>query len=137
MLERGEADIVYSLPGELLPRVKRNPKIMLAPVRLGSRGGSNFPGFQDPKNPFHDKRVRQAVSLAIDRKAINEAESGGLGKVSGNWINDDVEYALEWPKWEHNVAKAKELMAEAGHPNGFNVDWLTPAADLIFRAASA
>src|SRR3954449_8258033 len=124
MLEREEADIVYSLPGELVPRAKRNSKIMLAPV-ISASWWLEFPGFQNPKNPFQDKRVRQAVSLAIDRKAINEAESGGWGKVSGNWINNDVESALEWPEWEYNVARAKELMTVAGHPNGFKVDWLT------------
>jgi ABC-type transport system substrate-binding protein len=48
-----------------------------------------------------------------------------MGRISGNWINNDVEYAIEWPEWEFNVAKAKALMKEAGHPNGFNVDWLT------------
>jgi len=84
MLEREEADIVYSLPGELLPRAKRNSKIMLAPV-VSASWWLEFPGFQNPKNPFQDKRVRQAVSLAIDRKAINDAESGGWGKVSGNY----------------------------------------------------
>jgi peptide/nickel transport system substrate-binding protein len=124
MLEREEADIVYLIEGQLLPRAQRNSKVILAPVLSGS-WWLEFPGFQDPKNPFHDKRVRQAVSLAIDRKAINDAESGGMGRVSGNWINNDVEYALEWPDFEFNVAKAKELMAQAGHPNGFNVDWLT------------
>src|SRR3954465_4481261 len=124
MLGGEKADIVYSLPGELLPRAKRNSKIMLAPV-VSASWWLEFPGFQNPKNPFRDKRVRQAVSLAIDRKAINEAESGGWGKVSGNWINNDAESALEWPEWEYSVAKAKELMKEAGHPNGFPVDWLT------------
>ena len=92
-----------------------------------------FPGFQDPKNPFHDKRVRQAISLAVDRDAINQAECGGMGVVDGNWINNDVEYGMEWPKWPRDVAKAKQLMAEAGYPNGFNVDWVTPVPNYYSR----
>jgi peptide/nickel transport system substrate-binding protein len=124
MLERKEADIIYLVPGELISRTRRNPDIMLAPVLSGSWWLS-FPGFQKPDNPFHDKRVREAVSLALDRNAINSAETAGLGKISGNWINNDVEYALEWPEFEFNIAKAKILMKEAGYPNGFNVDWLT------------
>jgi ABC-type transport system substrate-binding protein len=132
MLERGEADIMYFVPGELIDRVKSNPKLMLAPVVSGN-WWLEFPGFQDPKNPFHDKRVRQAVSLAIDRDAINQTESGGMGVVDGNWINDDVEYGMPWPKWERNVPKAKQLMAEAGYPNGFNVDWVTPVPNYYSR----
>ena len=132
MLERGEADIIYGLPGELIDRVKKNPKLMLAPVLSGSFW-LEFVGFQDPKNPFHDKRVRQAISLAINRAAINDAEWGGLGKVSGNWINNDVQYGLEWPELEFNLEKARQLMREAGHPNGFTVDWLTPLAPFYSR----
>jgi ABC-type transport system substrate-binding protein len=132
MLERGEADIMYFVPGELIDRVKNNPKLMLAPVVSGS-WWLEFPGFLDPKNPFHDKRVREAVSLAIDREAINDAESGGMGRVSGNWINDDVQYAVEWPKFPRDVAKAKQLMKEAGYPDGFNVDWLTPVPNYYSR----
>ena len=132
MLERGEADIMYFVPGELIDRVKNNPQVMLAPVVSGS-WWLEFPGFQDPKNPFHDKRVREAVSLAIDREAINDTESGGMGRVSGNWINDDVQYAIEWPKFPRDAAKAKALMKEAGYPNGFNVDWVTPAPNYYSR----
>ena len=132
MLERGEADIMYFVPGELIARVKNNPKLMLAPV-VSANWWLEFPGFQDPKNPFHDKRVREAISLAIDRDAMNNAECDGMGVTDGNWINDDVEYGMEWPKWPHDVAKAKRLMAEAGHPNGFNVDWVTPVPDYYSR----
>ena len=132
MLERGEADIIYFVPGELIERVKNNPKLRLAPVVSGN-WWIEFPGFQDPKSPFHDKRVREAISLAIDRDAMNQAECGGMGVVDGNWINDDVEYGLEWPKWPHDVAKAKKLMAEAGYPNGFHVDWVTPVPDYYSR----
>ena len=132
MLDRGEADIIYAIPGELVPKVQQNKNVILAPIVSGNFW-LEFPGFQDPKNPFHDKRVREAVSLAIDRDAINQAECAGLGQVDGNWINDDVEYGLPWPKWEHNVAKAKQLLADAGFPNGFTYDWLTPAPPYFSR----
>lgn len=133
MLERGEADIVYFIPGELLDRVKKNTKLMLAPVLSGSFW-LEFPGFHDPKNPFHDKRVREAVSLAIDRQGINDAEFSGLGRNSGNWINGDVQYAVEAPAFKHDVARAKQLLAEAGHPNGFAIDWFTPLPAFFSRA---
>ena len=134
MLARGKADIMYLVPGELIDRVKNNPKLRLAPMVPGN-WWREFPAFQSPANPFHDKRVRQAISLAIDRDAINNAECGGMGVVDGNWINNDIEYAMEWPKWPHDMAKAKQLMAEAGYPNGFNVDWMTPTPTTI-RAAN-
>jgi peptide/nickel transport system substrate-binding protein len=132
MLERGEADIVYFVPGELISKVAKLPGVTLAPVLSGSFF-VEFPGFQDPKNPFHDKRVREAVSLAIDRKAMNQAETAGLGKVTGNWINPDVQYAIEWPEFPRNVDKAKQLLREAGYPNGFDVEWLTPLPTFYSR----
>jgi peptide/nickel transport system substrate-binding protein len=132
MLERGEADIMYNVPGELVERIKSNPKLMLAAV-LSANFWLEFPGFQDPKSPFHDKRVRQAVSFAIDREAMNQAECAGLGRVDGNWINDDVVYGLDWPGWPYDPAKAKSLLAEAGYPDGFNVDWVTPLPDYFSR----
>jgi peptide/nickel transport system substrate-binding protein len=124
MLERGEADIVYNIPGQLINKVSKLPGVTIAPVLSGSFF-LEFVNFQDPKSPFRDKRVREAISLAIDRKAMNQAETAGYGKVTGNWINDDVLYAIPWPEFERNVEKAKALLKEAGYPNGFEVDWLT------------
>jgi len=132
MLERGEADIIYIVPGELITKVTKLPGVTLAPV-LSASWWLEFPGFQDPKNPFRDKRVREAVSLAIDRRAMNQAESGGLGKPTGNWINDDVQYAIAWPEFPRNVEKAKQLLREAGYPNGFDVDWVTPLPPFYSR----
>ena len=131
MLERGEADIMYFVPGELIARVKSNPKLTLAPV-VSANWWLEFPGFQDPKSPFHDKRVREAISLAIDRDAMNQAECDGMGVIDGNWINDDVEYGMPWPKWPHDIAKAKQLMAEAGYPNGFARRLGDAGAELLF-----
>jgi peptide/nickel transport system substrate-binding protein len=135
MLERGEADLMYQVPGELIARLQKNTQIMLAPVLSGS-WWLEFPGFQNPQSPFHDKRVRQAVSLAVDRQAINEAEMGGFGKNTGNWINNDVQYAIEWPAFERDLEQAKQLMREAGYPNGFEVDWLTPVPTYYSRGES-
>src|SRR2546428_8865334 len=72
MLERGEADIIYNVPGELINKVGKLPGVVLAPVLSGSYFIA-IPRFQDPKIPFHDKRVREAVSLAVDRRAPNQA----------------------------------------------------------------
>src|SRR5947207_1840342 len=132
MLERGEADIIYNVPGELISKVSKLPGVTLAPVLSGSFF-IEFPGFQDPKNPFHDKRVREAVSLAVDRRAMNQTESGGMGKPTGNWINDDVQYAIEWPEFPRNLEKAKSLLKDAGYPNGFDVAWGTPIAAFYSR----
>jgi peptide/nickel transport system substrate-binding protein len=132
MMDRGDADLMYFITGDLLPGVMKDKKIMLAPVVSGN-WWLEFPGFEDPKSPFHDKRVREAISLAIDRDAMNRDECAGLGVVDGNWINDDVEYYLPWGKWPHDIAKAKKLMAEAGFPSGFTYDWLTPAPPYYSR----
>src|SRR5207244_12022426 len=99
-------------------------------------GGSFFVEstvFQNPKSPFHDRRVREAVSLAIDRRAMNLAETAGMGKPTGNWINPDVQYAIEWPEFDRNVEKAKQLLREAGYPNGFDVDGVTPLPSFYSR----
>ncbi|HKC97161.1 MAG TPA: ABC transporter substrate-binding protein, partial [Methylomirabilota bacterium] len=132
MAERGEADIVYNIPGELINKVGKLPGITIAPV-LSATFFIEFPGFQDAKNPFRDKRVREAVSLAVDRRAMNQAETAGMGKTSGNWINNDVLYAIEVPEYPRNVEKAKQLLREAGYPNGFDVDWITPLPTFYSR----
>jgi ABC-type transport system substrate-binding protein len=53
--------------------------------------------------------VREAISLAIDRDAINETECRGMGVVDGNWINNDVEYGMDWPKWTHEPRQGEAI----------------------------
>jgi peptide/nickel transport system substrate-binding protein len=126
MLQTGEADLMYLVPGTMLDIVKNDPQLTLAPVLGGSTFWLEFPGWEKPDNPFHDKRVRQAVSLALDRDAINEAEYGGYSQITGNWIPEDWLGAIQLPKPERDPAKAKQLMVEAGFSNGFEVEALTP-----------
>ena len=104
---------------------------MLAPVLSGS-WWLEFPGFHNPQNPFHDKRVRQAVSLAVDRQAINEAELAGFGKISGNWINNDVQYAMEWPAFERDVERASTALERSGLSERLHGGLAHTCPDILF-----
>ncbi|MGH7220181.1 MAG: ABC transporter substrate-binding protein, partial [Nitrospiraceae bacterium] len=89
------------------------------------------PGYNEPESPFHDKRVRQAASLAINREFLVRQETEGVGKVWGNWISPENRDALkgdgkDLPVPEFNVEKAKQLLAQAGFPNGFEFEWFVP-----------
>ena len=79
--------------------------------------------FNTQKKPFDDKRVRQAVNMAIDKKTIIDSIYQGMGMVAKNPIpptmwsyNDAVE---DYPQ---DPEKAKALLAEAGYPDGFETD---------------
>jgi peptide/nickel transport system substrate-binding protein len=74
----------------------------------------------DPKSPWHDVRVRQAAALAIDHKSINQALTLGHSRITGSIIPDTFEYYWKPPAPVFDSAKAKKLLAEAGHPNGFD-----------------
>src|SRR5437899_1434796 len=80
----------------------------------------------DPKSPWHDKRVRLAASLAIDRNAINQAEMLGLGKATGAFVPPEFDFALKVEAPRYDPKRAKQLLAEAGYANGFDAGDLTP-----------
>jgi peptide/nickel transport system substrate-binding protein len=132
-LQTGEIDLMNVVQGALLDAAKANKDI-----RLIQRSTVPFwiemPGWEKPDSPFHDVRVRKAVSLALNRQEITNAETGGFARIDGgNWGASDTPGALSGkeikPEWyESNLAKAKQLMAEAGYPNGFEVPQLTPLA---------
>ena len=86
----------------------------------------DFPDQWDPKSPWADKRVRLAASLALDRQALNDAETLGLSRPVGSTVPRDFEFALPFEPHPHDPARAKKLLAEAGFPNGFDGGELTP-----------
>jgi peptide/nickel transport system substrate-binding protein len=130
-MQTGELDFMNVIQGALLPAAEQTPGFTLAQVSTAPFW-LEFPGWEDPSNPFNNIKVRQAVSYALDREAINEAETGGFSRIdTGNWIPDNLIGALTEedvkPEWyEYNLEKAKQLMAEAGFQNGFEVEQLTP-----------
>ena len=87
--------------------------------------------------PFQDKRVRQAAALTIDRKGYVSGVLRGLGGIVGNDSVMDPYPTVDKsvPQRVQDLAKAKELMAAAGVPNGFKVDLSTWARDDINKYA--
>jgi peptide/nickel transport system substrate-binding protein len=119
-LTRGEVDIAYSIRGELADELERTPGLTLKGTVLQAAYWLQFPEQWDAKSPWHDIRVRQAVSLAIDRKTISEALTKGVSLVTNSIIPDSFDYYWKPPEPVYDPAKAKKLLAEAGYPNGFD-----------------
>ena len=119
-LKRGEVDIVYSVRGELAEEVQRTPGLTLKPAVIQAPFWLYFPDQWDPKSPWHDRRVRLAASLAIDRPTINQALTLGHSKLTGNIIPSSFEFFWQPPAPVYNAARAKQLLAEAGYPSGFD-----------------
>ena len=126
MLKRGEVDIAYLLDATLAEEVKRDPNLKLA---FSGGIGTYYLDFLDqwdPKSPWHDKRVRLAASLAIDRRGISQAETLGASRPTGNIVPRTFEFAIALEPHPYDPAKAKQLLAEAGYPNGFDAGDLHP-----------
>jgi peptide/nickel transport system substrate-binding protein len=119
-LKRGEVDIAYSIRGELADELRRNEGLSLKPTVIQAPFWLYFPDQWDPKSPWHDQRVRQAASLAIDHQTINQALTLGYSKITGSIIPDNFEDYWQPPAPKYDPAQAKSLLAQAGYPNGFD-----------------
>jgi len=116
----------YPSPADL-PAMRKTPGIVVpeAPVAALSELA-----FRVDKKPFSDRRVREALAIAIDDKAILDAVFQGSGVPSASVVPSAL--------WGHNAtlkpraydpARAKQLLAEAGYPNGFSTDlWAIPVS---------
>src|SRR5438094_556375 len=121
MLKRGEADIAYSIRGALAEELKRTPGLTLKPNYPPGTFWLVFPEqWTDSKSPWADKRVRLAASHAIDRPAINRAETLGFSRITGSMIPHTFESYWPAPVPTYDPKKARQLLTEAGYPNGLD-----------------
>src|SRR5262245_55737775 len=127
MLKTGEADIGYLMIGDEGVAIKADPNLRLASVIPPAVWYLEFPEQWDAKSPWHDRRVRLAANLAIDKQAINEVERMGLGRPTGSIIPSNFEFALPLEPFPYDPDQARRLLAEAGYPNGFDAGDFNPA----------
>ena len=123
-LKRGEIDITYWMTASLGEELRRTPGLTLKPAIANNTYWVYFVAQWDPKSPWHDRRVRLAASLAIDRKAINQAETLGFSRIN-TFIPTHFDFFWAPPVMPHDPARARQLLAEAGYPSGFDAGDLT------------
>jgi peptide/nickel transport system substrate-binding protein len=125
-LKTGEVDIAYLFSGVLADELRHTAGLrIVAPIVYGVYW-LDFLDQWEPKSPWHDRRVRQAASLAIDRNALNQAEMLGFGRITGSFVPPTFDFALPIGPSPFDPKRAKQLLAEAGYPNGFETSDLTP-----------
>jgi peptide/nickel transport system substrate-binding protein len=125
----GDFDMIVDPAAQDLPRLKQHggfawtatpsDRIMFLQPDIG-RASSPQVTTPDGRNPLRDPRVRQAISLAIDRRAIVERLMDGLAVAADQYAPPAMPGAVaDPPPRRYDPAAAKKLLAEAGYPDGF------------------
>lgn len=117
-LEAGDVDVISRVPPPELPRLGAAPGVSL--LKTVSIGAQQF-RFNLTKKPLDDRRVRQAISHAINRRAIVDKLVAGFATPSTSALTPIMRGYANLGEIPHDPARAKALLAEAGYPNGFTV----------------
>jgi peptide/nickel transport system substrate-binding protein len=127
-LRKGELDLALSMPPEDFVGFRKDGYSVIS-TKIGSGAISVIPDAANPTSPFADIRVRQAVQYAINSEDMvkgffyGEVDPANQYLYKGHWgYNPSV---VGYP---YNPAKAKQLLAEAGYPNGFKTKLLYQSA---------
>jgi peptide/nickel transport system substrate-binding protein len=137
MLKNGEVDMARALDGEDALNVKRDPRLQLIASKHASIFWIEFADQWDPKSPWHDKRVRQAVNFALNRRAINEVSCLGFCPPTSVIVPRVMDFALQTTAHPYDPEKAKQLLAEAGYPNGLDAGEFVPIPPFVTTAEAA
>jgi len=122
-LRAGDIDMIWNLPLETIPDLKSDGKIV-----IDSKPSGTWDAFilNNTKPPFNDVRVRRAVYLALDKRVLVQFALSGEGAPTHTPISPLDPAFNKSISFEPNISEAKRLLAEAGYPNGFNIDLIVP-----------
>jgi peptide/nickel transport system substrate-binding protein len=121
-LKAGEVHAIDGVNPDDLKLVKADPNLQ---AQLRPSNTTGYVAFNFKVKEFQDKRVRQAVAHAINKKAIVTALYGGTGLVANQFQPPSLwGYNKELKDYEYSPAKAQELLKQAGFPNGLSeITW--------------
>lgn len=116
-LETGEVDLAYDLAVNDIPKVNSDDKLTVYEIPSLTCW---YVSMNMNKKPFDNPKVREAMFMAIDRQTIIDTINAGSGQTADAIIAPAVFGYYSTGVKEYNPTKAKELLAEAGYPNGFS-----------------
>ena len=129
-LKSGQLDLAERLLATDIKDMQGDRRLRLTTgIDLGYMGLTlNLANGDAAKTPLgQDPRIRQALSLAIDRKALNEAVFNGVAEAGNQWVKPDSPwYQKSHPVLDRDIAKAKGLIAAAGVTTPIPVDFMVP-----------
>ena len=125
-LQAGDIDMIASsLPPEQYLQIKKGS----VPGVKGTEGTATTEitlALNNARPPLNDKRVREAITMAIDKKAIVQGAMFGLGTVISTHMTPAEPYYIDPHPYPYDPQKAKQLLAEAGYPHGFKIKFELP-----------
>ncbi|WP_195918342.1 glutathione ABC transporter substrate-binding protein GsiB [Erwinia sorbitola] len=116
MLQTGEANFAFPIPFEQAKLLEKNSKLDLvtSPSIM-----QRYISFNVTQKPFDNPKVREAINYAINRQALAKVAFAGYATPATGIVPPSIQYSQSYPAPEYNPAKARELLKEAGYPNGF------------------
>ncbi|CAH1690773.1 ABC transporter substrate-binding protein [Hyphomicrobiales bacterium] len=119
-LESGGTQLMQGINPQDFDRIAANPNLKLVE---SPQVTSQMLVFNTQRAPFSDQRVRQAVALSIDRATLAKAIAGKYGAVYATMMPpSDWVYDASLPGWGYDPERARKLLAEAGFPNGLDLN---------------
>ncbi|HEY6240685.1 MAG TPA: ABC transporter substrate-binding protein [Burkholderiales bacterium] len=136
----GDVDVVEQIPPADLPRIRRDPNLRVAErvswrtiffhldqYRDRAPSLADLSGRALDRNPLRDRRVRQAISRAINRQAIVDRLMEGAALPASNLVSPPVfGYAPDLKSDRYDPTEARKLLADAGYPHGFAITLAAP-----------
>jgi peptide/nickel transport system substrate-binding protein len=134
-LRAGELETCYSPPLNAVAKAILETPIPGVFVDYESVG-NGWIWFNVSKPPFNDKRVRQAFAHAIDKKDILKSVFWNLGETVNNQpFSNHSRFYIPVKERQRDLVRAKQLLAEAGYPDGFKTEFFEYSLDYYMRGA--